>query len=452
MRKAVLVLVAAGFAGVGCGGGGGGGGLDSQLKLFLTDAPVGSLDSFVVTVNEAKLASSGGGTVPLFTGPAQIDLLNLVMLQQLLASSSVPPGVYTGVVLTIGGISATAAGVPQTVTGTTFPFDLTVTLEQPLAITPGGVSTLSLDFDVNLSVADGGGNTIIVSPVVLPLQFASELDPGEFEGEDPDDGIPKIEFKGVVTATAAGSATVRIQEVEEDPNGELAGLTSLSVGLGAADIQAEIGNADALDVVPGERVKVRGLFNAGSFEADRVRLRETRFSGTISAVSSTSITLSPIKAEQLTIAGLSSRTFEIGSNTEVKVEDELAIASGNLAVGQTVRLKAELDAGTNSWQALKIQRNGAGFSGPASGLSSISAGGFTLTGDGTNLGLGDPATVPVVVTPNTKIVVKTNSECVKLPVSALVDALGGLSPASTVKVEGLYDGSTLTAARIVLKP
>ncbi|MBI2899547.1 MAG: DUF4382 domain-containing protein [Planctomycetes bacterium] len=518
----------------GCGGGGGGGPDPASLQVFLTDAPASSLDTFVVTITGMSLVTAGGGEVAAFSGgPVQEDLLDLSMIQQLIASSSVPPGTYTGLKMTVGAISATAAGVPQTVLlagGASFPVVFQINFETPIFLQSGASAAVSLDFDVSASVTDGGGNTIIVSPVILPTAQPVDADLDEFHATvqsiDAAAGLiqaavtgqsaflfvqvdsltlfesdasfasglaglamlaagtfvevkgtsqngvlhaekieiengpqNELELKGVVTAAsidggggAPDTATVKILDVDADPFGDLAGATSVTVNLDGAGFKSDLGSPNVFDVVLGGKVEIEGTFSAGTVLADKVKLKKTRFVGTISAVSASQITLSPLKAERQSIAGLSSRTFDIDANTEISVEGSLAIGTGDLAVGQTVRIKALLDADTGAWKAMKIQRAAAEFVGLRSDVTSITTAGFTMTGDGTNLGLGNPATVSVAVSPETKVVLVQATGCTKIPVADLAGTLSGLAPGATVKVEGVMSGSTLLAAEVVLKP
>ena len=76
-----------------------------------------------------------------------------------------------------------------------------------------------------------------------------------------------LEFEGLVTATGGGTATVAILEVEKDLNGDLVGLTSVTVDLSTGNFKAEVGlSPDAGDVVVGEKVEIQGDFAGGEVQ------------------------------------------------------------------------------------------------------------------------------------------------------------------------------------------
>ena len=89
---------------VGCGGGSGGSATSGTLKLSVTDAPVDSAVSVVVTFAGVELQPSGGDRVDItYSTPRQIDLLALQggLSTPLLDGITVPAGDYSWIRLKV---------------------------------------------------------------------------------------------------------------------------------------------------------------------------------------------------------------------------------------------------------------------------------------------------------------------------------------------------------------
>jgi hypothetical protein len=520
--------------------------------VFLTDAPAEDLDTFVLTISQVRLVTDTGGTVIASDGTVEQDLLNLVMIQKLIASEFIAPGVYTGLELDVDDITATANGNSLTISEPK-PAVIVVRFEDPVTLLPDSQAMITLDFDVEDSVADDpsdpSGNTIIVEPVMFVDVRSKHIDLEDFEGivqsvdsplftvlviessgpgsaepvgmltvqvsestrfetenntfvsglaglallsggievevegsfngtvVEADDVelegmvVAGLRFEGLVTSVSVdglGNAftdttTLKVLKVKEDPAGDLAGLDSVEVDLesGPAVFKAAIGMMpDEFDVVLGEKLDVRGNFVAtdSKVNATLVELEKTRFEGTVTAVSDISITLEPLTAERFDVPGLTSRTFTIEATTAITIDDILPIGADELAIDQVVKVKAALDVDNDKWVAIEIEREANDFDSVSSEVISIDIGtnSFVMQGDGTDLGLGSPATLTVKVLQDTRILLVQDGTQIGVTRAQLLETtLAGLPGTARVKVEGiLEDPSTLTllATEIVLKP
>ena len=126
---------------------------NTGVQVFLTDAPAGDLDTFVLTISQVRLVTDTGGTVIASDGTVEQDLLNLVMIQKLIASEFIAPGVYTGLELDVDDITATANGNSLTISEPK-PAVIVVRFEDPVTLLPDSQAMITLDFDVEDSVAD----------------------------------------------------------------------------------------------------------------------------------------------------------------------------------------------------------------------------------------------------------------------------------------------------------
>lgn len=532
---ALLVAMAGG-----CGSSGGGGSTGSEVQVFLTDAPAEDLDSFVLSISRMALVSDMDTESVIYSGGAiQEDLLGLHMIQQFVASGVVGAGNYVAINLTVADISATAGGVPQTVSlegGGSLPAQFVVVFDDPITLLPGSQAMVSLDYDVEDSVTDGGGDSIIVNSIIFADVRTKNIDLSDFEGtvesintndgtfevmvtessgsggqevvgtlvvrftpntilegdddtvvvgvggisllalgqtvevegpfdgsvvlageveiEDAPGGAHPLEFEGLVTGTGVGTATVAILDVEKDLNGDLAGLISVDVDLTTGDFKAEVGSfPDAGDVVAGEKVEIQGDFVSGEVQPAVTGLEKTRFRGTVVSTGVNSVTVDSLLVENMTVPGLTQLTFGINTSTEITIDDVIVASPGDLAAGQTVRLKAARDADSDTWLALEIEREGDDFDGVRSDVSAIAANSFMMTADGTELGLGDPVTLTIDIRPETEILLVENSTRTVIDPTEFPGVLTALAGTARVKVEGiLSDGSNLLATEVLLIP
>jgi hypothetical protein len=205
-RSKVLSYLACGLSMitlVGCGGGGGGGGSGTiapaavgYLPVVVSDASSEDWALIGVKITGISLVPQGGGanvSVYAPATPTNVNLAELDQIGEILGNLSVPLGVYTGAVLTIGAnpgdVSLTAAADPETgfagtpgaaipsgqiqiqhATGTagSLTTAVNVRFESPLTVSSGqNSSALDLEFDLGHPVfivahvpPAGNGNTL----------------------------------------------------------------------------------------------------------------------------------------------------------------------------------------------------------------------------------------------------------------------------------------------------
>ncbi|MCZ6794599.1 MAG: DUF5666 domain-containing protein [Planctomycetota bacterium] len=512
------------------------------MQVFLTDAPAENLDSFVLSISEITLVAEDGSESLLFSGgEIREDLLELQMVQKFLASDTLLPGTYDGLRMLVTDISATAGGVPQSVSlagGASLPVSFDMVFEDPVTLLRGSQAMITLDFDVDDSVTDGGGDSIVVESVIFVDVRTKHVDLEDFEGtvqsvdrengtfevmviessgpgsaepvgfltvqlvstslfEGTDDAILEgleglsrivvgqsvevegtfdgsvvvadsveaeesvngpsdLEFEGLVLSTSPGNtALVEILEVKKDLGGDLAGLSLALVDMsGPVLYKAVLGSApDVTDVVVGEKIEVQGTFGAGAVTANVVALEKTRFRGSVVSASNGSVTVNSLRVENRTIPGLTQETFEVRAITVVSVDDLLAASASELLPGQAVKVKAARDVSSDNWVAVEIEREASDFDGRATDVSAISVDSFSMTSDGTDLGLANPVTLTVRVQPETRILLVQQNAETMLRLAELPALLSSVAPSARVKVEGVLGGSSeLLATEILIIP
>lgn len=270
MRKAAGLVATLMLLWTGCGGGSGTSAAAPMGRVFLKDAPAANLDTFSVTLTKVSLFSSGGGEVVLFSGSQTVNLLDLRSIEKLVGSGTLPPGTYFGLGLTVSSITATAGGAAQTVTlggGLTLPATLRATFEEPLVVGPGIAADISVDFDVAASVTDGGGNSVIVQPVLLAEVERETSDAGEVEGK-----IVSVD------SMAKTLSVMSDDEAEGDPAGSfLVQVTPATVvELGDSVLQ---GDASLAALTAGARIEVRGTRSGSTITAETIEVKGSASGG-----------------------------------------------------------------------------------------------------------------------------------------------------------------------------
>ena len=185
---ALLLMVLLG----GCGGGGGGGspGMSSAQScsgagcgtavLTITDAP-GSFLTYQVTLVSLQLQRADGGNVETLAVSSKVDFAKLVNLAEVLGTTPIPPGEYSGATVTLDytganivyddGSTNGLAVAPVDSTGKALgQLTLTVQLDTKhrLEISAGHLARLSFDFNLAASnTVDATQKTVTVGPVLV---------------------------------------------------------------------------------------------------------------------------------------------------------------------------------------------------------------------------------------------------------------------------------------------
>ncbi len=147
-------------------GGDSSGSKEGQISLGLTDAPVDSLQSVVVTVTGVSLKPQNGNAQTItFTEPKVIDMLDLQngAVETLLDNYTMPAGEYNWVRLELS-TEENALYVVDDLGGTvglTIPsgFQTGLKLNTGFVIPQGGDANFTIDFDLRKSVTKPNGQT-----------------------------------------------------------------------------------------------------------------------------------------------------------------------------------------------------------------------------------------------------------------------------------------------------
>lgn len=150
--------------------GGGSGGSSSTLNLGITDGPVDSASSVVVSFTGVELQPSGGGKAITFTfnTPETIDLLKEQNGNEaaLLTGVAVPAGNYDWIRLILNvGSNGTVAGSYITINGAQYPLIIPsgaqtgLKLVQGFTMTANQVANFTIDFMLQQSITAPPGQT-----------------------------------------------------------------------------------------------------------------------------------------------------------------------------------------------------------------------------------------------------------------------------------------------------
>ncbi|HET9107959.1 MAG TPA: DUF4382 domain-containing protein [Steroidobacteraceae bacterium] len=166
LRMAALVCLALPLAA--CGGGGGAG--SSSMNLGITDGPVNSASSVVISFTGVELQPSGGGAAVTFNfgTPKTIDLLQQQNGNQasLLAGVSVPAGNYDWIRLLLNvAADGTVANSYITINGAQYPLVVPsgaqtgLKLVQGFTMAVGQQADFTIDFMLQQSITAAPGQT-----------------------------------------------------------------------------------------------------------------------------------------------------------------------------------------------------------------------------------------------------------------------------------------------------
>ncbi len=156
----------------------------AQMFVNLSDAPLGSVLDFQITINSMTVTGPGG-TATLVSTPTQMELTRLLGLRTLLGLNAVTPGNYTSATINISSPVITVLNTgtnPATVTtmnGSLTTSSITLPINPGLNINANGVGGLHLHFDLASSLAvDGSGQiTGTVNPTFTLRGFNAPSDP-----------------------------------------------------------------------------------------------------------------------------------------------------------------------------------------------------------------------------------------------------------------------------------
>lgn len=229
-----------------------------------------------------------------------------------------------------------------------------------------------------------------------------------------------LRLRGLIARVTPTSLDVLVLKVARDPQGRLAGKSSLAVDLSQASLIKAHGSAGAIAkdaLVVGAHVEVDGDLSAsGNFKADELELRTQHLRGTIASIASAgnSLELTVSAVERRPASALSGLqqplTVEVPSTATVSPAASAGGLSG-LKVGDEVEVEGIFSTVTfGRFVAREIEAEAQEFKGKK--VAQVSASGslaFDLTGDGRDLGLTDPVTVRVTVAAGAQLFTKSDA-------------------------------------------
>ncbi len=217
-----------------------------------TDAPVASVTSFSVQVQDITATDANGNTVSLLSGSPTVDFARFNGLQTLLDMNDVAVGTYSKVTITLGTATigyldtSTAEPTIKTEPATLSTSTIDVTLPNPMVVAQAGAPVgLRMDFDLRKSIeVDANGQiTGNVTPT-FDVKAVNNSDKGAYIDE----------FDAAVVSTDAGAQTFVIQgphgrqftvnvngQTEWDGNAVFSDLSSSSI----VQISGTLDRADA---------------------------------------------------------------------------------------------------------------------------------------------------------------------------------------------------------------
>jgi hypothetical protein len=198
---------------------------DSQgaVTFALTDAAADQVANFFVEIEAIQLERASGALVSLLTQPVRVDLTELQDLSQVLGTSPVPLGLYTGAQVTFDFSDAEVFLVGQSSAASLLdedgdplnglvPFD--ITLQAPFSMGAGAHKLIELDFDLNQSVeVDSVGNSVRVEPKLVlgvdPQNPKELISLGEVQSVDAGAGTFQLDLQ-TLQGVSYGSTTVSV--------------------------------------------------------------------------------------------------------------------------------------------------------------------------------------------------------------------------------------------------
>lgn len=294
--------------------------------------------------------------------------------------------------------------------------------------------------------------------VGMQVTVEGTLQSGSVLAEEVEEQEPEMEI--VVTAYDSGTETVTgiVLEAEGLLATQFSAGDTAIVDITGLDMKAELGsNATAVDFSElGQKVKLEANENGPPVVFEEVKAKKSRFWGTIvvpPAGSSITVDVTRAEGEAISVSG---RSFQIDSNTEIKIDDDIPFTSSGLAQHQTVKIRARYDVDNDQWVAMKIEVKPGEITTTAASLANIMTASFDLNNvDGSDLGLANPVSVTVTTSAETETVLVQNGVSTEISQANLAATLSGLASSAVVKVEGYYDsvnGNVIASEIILIAP
>jgi Zn-dependent metalloprotease len=154
------------------------------LQIFLTDDPLDGLQNVIIEIASIEAHNDMIGWVPVTVETQEVDLLDLRDISEVIALGALPSGNYTQLRLVLSNATCVQDGevksmkIPSSDTS-----GLKLNLAPPVPISPGNLTNILLDFDVNKSAHYSKGQGWILRPVINLIWTSVEsiiyLDPSQ---------------------------------------------------------------------------------------------------------------------------------------------------------------------------------------------------------------------------------------------------------------------------------
>jgi Domain of unknown function (DUF4382)/Domain of unknown function (DUF5666) len=275
-----LILVTAFVAGCSSGSGNapsqtGSGTSQAQtgsVYVLGTDAPLPSVVSFAVNVQNITLSDGSATPVSILNGAQTVDFARFNGLSTLLDFNSIPIGTYTTATVTLGtatlgylntqtGTAPTISSMPASLTQSV----VTINLASPFVVNAGDMDALRFDFDLRQSIqVDANGQITGQVTPTLDLKALSASDPERYIDEF-DAGVVSIDAASnsfVVQGPHGRQYTVQTSSNTDFENNEtIANLTTSSIieVSGSFAPNSQTINADCLGILSQDGYWAAGL-------------------------------------------------------------------------------------------------------------------------------------------------------------------------------------------------
>ena len=175
----------------------------APMVVTVSDAPLGNILSAKVTISAVSVSATGGTPVSVLSQPETVELSGLGSLREPIELSSLMPGTYNSVTVTVSAAQVTyldpTTGQPVTATATLSSPSVTVALNPALSFTTTSEVDLHLAFSLAQSFSISG-TTVTFTPAI-------STSAAQVENENNNDR--EVEVTGMVVAISSTSITVQ---------------------------------------------------------------------------------------------------------------------------------------------------------------------------------------------------------------------------------------------------
>ena len=202
----------------------------APMLVTVSDAPLGNILSARVTISAVSVSATGGTPVSVLSQPETVELSGLGSMHEPIELSSLAPGAYNSVTVTVSAAQVTyldpTTGLPVTATATLSSPSVTVALNPALSFTTTSEVDLHLAFSLAQSFSISG-STVTFTPAISTS--AAQV-------ENENDNQREVEVTGMVVAISSTSITVQSGDSGQQFTFAINGSTQLPSGITPASI------------------------------------------------------------------------------------------------------------------------------------------------------------------------------------------------------------------------